>query len=194
MEIADAAGLLFSRHGFEAVTVDEVARAAGVSKQTVFNYFPTKEQLVFSRAAEQREAMLAAVRDRPTGHSVVDAFRQYMRSFWTEVGSLADERPQGGFWSILSASPALLAHGREVNAANVAALARLIHHESGAPEHDLRPQVVAHALVAPHAAVFDHWRHRIVKGEHPRALIDELLDAADRAYDLLEDGIGDYPP
>lgn len=193
MEIADAAGLLFSQRGFEAVSVDEVARAAGVSKQTVFNYFPTKEHLVFSRAAEQREAMLAAVRDRSPGLSLVDAFREYMRIFWTEVSSLADERPQGGFWSVLSASPALLAHGREVNAGNVAALARLIQQEALAPAHDLCPQVIASALVAPHAAVFDHWRHRIVTGEHPRDLIDELLDAADRAYDLLEDGIGNYP-
>lgn len=194
MEIADAAGLLFSERGFEAVTVDEVARAAGVSKQTVFNYFPTKEHLVFSRAAEQREAMLAAVRDRPPGLSLVDAFQEHMQSFWTEVSSLADERPQSGFWAVLSASPTLLAHGREVNAANVATLAQLIRQEAGAHAHDLRPQVIANALVAPHAAVFDHWRRRILAGEQPRDLISELLDAADCAYDLLKDGIASYPP
>jgi len=188
-EIADAAGVLFSRRGFEAVTVDEIARVAGVSKQTVFNYFPTKEDLFFSRAAEQREAMLAAVRDRPPGVSLVDAFRGYLRSFWMEVSALALDQPHRGFWAVLSESPALLAHGREVNAANVAALARLVQLEAGASDRDLRPHVMANALAAPHAAVFDHWRRRILTGEHPPDLAEELLDAADRAYEMLEHGI-----
>ena len=38
---------LFAEHGFDAVTVDQVAAAADVAKKTVFNYFPTKEDLVF---------------------------------------------------------------------------------------------------------------------------------------------------
>ena len=46
--LADTARRLFSERGFEQVSVAEIARAADVSAATVFNYFPTKEDLVFS--------------------------------------------------------------------------------------------------------------------------------------------------
>lgn len=44
--IFEAAMNLFSSRGFEATTIDEIAAASGVSKGTVFNYFPTKEAIV----------------------------------------------------------------------------------------------------------------------------------------------------
>jgi AcrR family transcriptional regulator len=47
--IAQAAADLFHERGFAAVTIDDVASAANVSRQTVFNYFPTKEQMLFDR-------------------------------------------------------------------------------------------------------------------------------------------------
>ena len=47
-QIADVAMRLFATHGFDAVTVAEVAAEAGVSQKTVFNYFPTKEDLFYS--------------------------------------------------------------------------------------------------------------------------------------------------
>ena len=46
--IADSARQLFVEHGFERVSVAEVARRADVAEATVFNYFPSKEDLVFS--------------------------------------------------------------------------------------------------------------------------------------------------
>ena len=47
--ISDTATALFYVHGFEAVTVDEIAVAAKVSKMTVFNYFARKEELILDR-------------------------------------------------------------------------------------------------------------------------------------------------
>ena len=44
--IAETAMRLFAERGFEAVTVNEIAEAAGVAKATLFTYFPTKESLV----------------------------------------------------------------------------------------------------------------------------------------------------
>lgn len=45
-EILDAARDLFSRKGFEAARMDEVAAAAGVTKPAVYRYFPGKDRLI----------------------------------------------------------------------------------------------------------------------------------------------------
>src|ERR1700734_564034 len=95
--IADVAADLFRRNGFDAVTVDDVAQAAQVSKKTVFNYFPTKEDLVFDRAEAREQALLAAVRERPAGVSVVESFRRLsLARIATLEQNRAVHRP-GGF-------------------------------------------------------------------------------------------------
>ena len=68
--IADTARELFAERGFEAVTVSDIARAADVSAQTVFNYFPTKEDLFYSRLEAFESELVAAVRDRAPDESV----------------------------------------------------------------------------------------------------------------------------
>src|SRR3954454_9689712 len=74
--IAATARKLFCQGGFDAVTVAEVAAAAGVSEKTVFNYFPTKEDLFFDEADARRAALVACVRDRAPGESMLAAVRR----------------------------------------------------------------------------------------------------------------------
>src|ERR671938_482414 len=76
--IADTARRLFAERGFDAVTVAEVARAADVAEKTVFNYFPTKEDLFYSRMEAFEEELLEAVRGRAPGESAVAAFRTFI--------------------------------------------------------------------------------------------------------------------
>ena len=71
----DVALELFDERGFDRVPVAEVARAAEVSEATVFNYFPTKEDLVYQSMEAFEATLLDAVRLRPAGTSVVAAFR-----------------------------------------------------------------------------------------------------------------------
>ena len=63
--IAETARRLFSERGFERVPVAEVARVADVAETTVFNYFSTKEDLVYWQLASFEEELLRAVRERP---------------------------------------------------------------------------------------------------------------------------------
>src|SRR5207244_1005679 len=67
---------LFVERGFDHVTVVEVAEAVGVSEKTVFNYFPTKEDLFFDEVEEREAALLAAIRDRKPGESIPAALRR----------------------------------------------------------------------------------------------------------------------
>lgn len=74
--ISGEATLLFIRHGFDNVTVAEVARAAEVSTMTVFNYFPRKEDLFLDRAPEGRELLIRAVRERGADETPLAALRR----------------------------------------------------------------------------------------------------------------------
>ena len=71
--IADESMRLFAQNGFDRVTVSEIAAAAGVSEKTVFNYFPTKEDLFFDEVPKRAEALVAAIRDREPEESILTA-------------------------------------------------------------------------------------------------------------------------
>lgn len=71
-EVLDAALDLFARHGFASTRMEDVARAAGLSKGAVYLYFPSKEELfkalVETRTGELRariEAEASAAREHP---------------------------------------------------------------------------------------------------------------------------------
>src|ERR671937_3299296 len=76
--IAETARRLFAERGFDRVTVAEVARAAEVSEQTVFNYFPSKEDLVYWRLESFEDELLTTIREREPGESVLAAFRRFV--------------------------------------------------------------------------------------------------------------------
>lgn len=78
LAIAAVATQLFIEHGFEHVTVAQIAAEAQVSVKTVFNYFSSKEELFFDRAEDLLDALLDAVRGRPPGTTVLEALRSVL--------------------------------------------------------------------------------------------------------------------
>src|SRR6185437_4274473 len=74
--LAAEAMRLFATRGFDHVTVAEVAEAAEVSEKTVFNYFPTKEDLFFDEVPARAAALSAAIRERAPGESAIAALRK----------------------------------------------------------------------------------------------------------------------
>src|SRR5262245_33983172 len=69
-ELAAAALSLFRKHGYDAVTVDDVAAAVGFSRRTFFRYFASKEDLVFDWITEQGEFVLPLLQNRPRSEPV----------------------------------------------------------------------------------------------------------------------------
>ena len=164
--IADTARRLFTERGFEAVSVAEIAREADVSEATVFNYFPTQEELVYNRLGAFEEEMLAAVRDRAEGESIVAAFARFISK---PRGLLRSRDPEevealAGISRTIAASPALLARERQIFDAYTDSLAGLIADETGAGADSIEPWVVANALLGVHRASVDYARKRIVAG------------------------------
>jgi AcrR family transcriptional regulator len=192
--IAETARRLFSERGFERVTVAEIARAAEVSEQTVFNYFPTKEDLVYWRMESFEEELLATIREREPGEPVLAAFRRFVlvpRGLLGRYDAEARERLADATRMIV-ASPALLAREQQIFAGYTASLAALIAEEAGAQAGAIEPWVAANAMMGVHRALVDHARRRVVEGvRHPR-LAREVRAEAERALALLEDGLGRY--
>ena len=82
--LADAALRLFLEKGYDAVSVKEIADAVDISVPTVFNHVPDgKEALIFDDGTERRESLLAAVRERADGQSVMAALREFIVRPWT---------------------------------------------------------------------------------------------------------------
>lgn len=75
-ELIDVAQDLFVQHGYEAVTVDQIAAAAGMSKRTLFRYFPSKDALVLGKYDRHGEQFAAALAARPADEPVWEALRR----------------------------------------------------------------------------------------------------------------------
>ncbi|MEU4198246.1 TetR/AcrR family transcriptional regulator [Kribbella sp. NPDC026611] len=114
-KISQVATQLFLDRGFDAVTVAEVAREAGVSSVTVFKHFPRKEDLFLDRTDDAVELLRTAVRDRGT---------DVLTSLETATMRLVEDRhalsglADGSvpFFRTVAASPALIARAREIAA------------------------------------------------------------------------------
>ena len=197
--IADTARRLFTERSFDAVPVAEVARAANVSEKTVFNYFPTKEDLVYSRLEAFEDELLAAIRERGPGETVLSAFRRFLfqpRGVFA-LGESDDGTATGRIQAItrmITESPALLARERLVFARYTESLAALIAAESGADADDVEPRVVAGAILAVHRALIDYVRLRTIAGASARTIARGVRAEGDRALRLLEQGLGEYLP
>jgi AcrR family transcriptional regulator len=199
--IAETARGLFAERGFDAVTVAEVARAAEVSEATVFNYFPTKEDLVYQGMEAFESELLAAVRDRPAGESVVAAFGRFVlqpRGFLAEPDAVA-ARFLAAVSRMIMASPALQSREREILARYTTSLAALIAEDTRAEPGDPRPWLVAHALIGLHQSLIGLVRrHLAASGDGPdapaghAALAGEVVTRGREALGLLEQGLAGY--
>jgi AcrR family transcriptional regulator len=190
--IAETARQLFAERGFEHVTVAEVAHAADVSQQTVFNYFPTKEDLVFWRLGAFEDDLLATVRDRPPGESALAAFRRFLLG---QRGLLRSPRPEAreqlaALTRTIAESPALLAREQQIFARYTDALATLLAEEASANAGDLEPWVAANAMTGVHRALVRYARRRVLDGARHPDLAEEIRAAGEQAFALLERGLG----
>jgi len=108
--IADAAISLFLAHGFDQVSVNDIAAAAEVSKPTLFRYFATKEDLVLHRFADHNGEAARVVRDREPGVSPVMALYRHFRAGldrYEPVTGLNDHPEVVAFHRLVFTTPSL---------------------------------------------------------------------------------------
>jgi AcrR family transcriptional regulator len=196
--IADTAWRLFADRGFEQVTVAEVARQAEVAVATVFNYFPTKEDLFFFRLDAFGAYLVDAVATRAAGEPVLVAFRRHLLGSGgllaqVEAGDRQALERLRTVSRVIAASPALQVREQQAFARTADALAARLAAETGAPADDLRPQAAANALIGVQRALVDYTRRRVLADEEPGLLATDVRRLSEDAFALLAQGLGDYP-
>lgn len=190
--IADTALRLFHERGFDAVTVAEIAQAAEVDAKTIYNYFPSKPDLVYQLLEAFETDLLNAVRERKPGESILAAFARFVLD---SQGLLADEDASERLRALnvmITESETLLAHEQQVFARFTASLAGLIAEETGAHPTDVLPWLVAHALIALHRSLVDYVRRGSLAGTPNARLARDLRAQAKKALASLEHGFADY--
>ncbi|HEL4296102.1 MULTISPECIES: TetR/AcrR family transcriptional regulator [Stenotrophomonas] len=173
--ISDVATELIIRRGFEAVSMSEIAEAAGVSRKTVFNYFASKEDLVFDRDEEARallrDGMLARNDMAPLG-----AFQSLVRQLLDSGHPLLRiNAGAAAFWATVADSPVLVAHARRLQAQLTNDLAQLMADAAGRPVDDAEARLGAGMLMASMVAAYEKGLASQRHGEDPREAMLQLI-------------------
>ena len=145
LAIRDAGMRLFDERGFGGTTVDDIAEAAGVSRATVFTYFPTKEEIVFGDAASAVEGLAARLRegDEPT----VATVRAWLTELtgWLEPELLLQHR-------LRHEAPTVAARQLQLIGALEDVIAAALETELG-PEQQLAARLTAASLMSGLTAI-----------------------------------------
>ncbi|MHC3474073.1 TetR/AcrR family transcriptional regulator [Streptomyces sp. 7R007] len=182
--ISDVATGLFKERGFEKVTVAEIARGAGVSAMTVFNYFPRKEDLFLDRIPEAVETFAGAVRHRGPDETPLAALRRVTLDLVDREHPFSGVRSDfAAFFQVVLDSPALRARAREGVEEIEEALVRAL--EETAPEVE-DPRLLATLTVAAYRAVFVGSARRLLAGEEAEAVAEDHRGRVAAAFGMLE--------
>jgi AcrR family transcriptional regulator len=180
--IADTAARLFGERGYEHVAVLDVAEAAEVSEQTVYNYFPTKQDLVFDREGDLSDRLTELIRTRPTGTSPAAAIRDQALSFVESIEAIPADQARGGLDYLAAISPTVRRLSLEVTDRLADAIAAAITDTTECLNPQLaKVQGIALAWVIQ--TITDESGRRRVAGQSSRQIAKEL-----RA--VIEDIIG----
>jgi AcrR family transcriptional regulator len=179
--IADAAISLFLAHGFDQVSVNDIAAAAEVSKPTLFRYFATKEDLVLHRFADHNGEAARVVRDREPAVSPVTALHRHFRAGldrYEPVTGLNDHPVVVAFHRLVFTTPSLAGRLTQYMLEDEEALAGALG--PGIEARLRAAQVLAIQRVLARA----NWQ-KIADGRTARDVHPEALADADQAFGQL---------
>jgi AcrR family transcriptional regulator len=188
--IGVAAMSLFHERGYDSVTVAEVARLAGVSVATVFNYYDTKEDLFFDEVAPLLAALVAAVRDCPPGASMLAALRDQVRYQLVAGRTAAEAEEVVRFHAAIVASADLQRHEQHLQLYRREALTRALGEALGSDAGVLTAELAAAQYLAAEALLGDQLRSRLLSGQPLHEALTDLEPLTDAVFDTLRTGLG----
>jgi AcrR family transcriptional regulator len=173
-ELADIALTMFEERGYEKTTVDDIARAAGLTKRSFFRYFPSKEDAAFARIDVLGETVVAEIRSRPADEPPWTCLHQVLRR-WDQA-TLASERELASY-RVIAVTPALRAKLRERREEWRRNVSRALRERPGTTLDRFTADLLTSAALAILESVSAEWQR--TDGTADRAML------LDRAFTLL---------
>lgn len=174
---------LFAEKGFDSVTVDDIAKAAGISARTFFRYFASKDDIVLDLASHLHERLLSAFEQRPPSETAVEALRTAYKQ--TSVVADDDRARVISIGRILSSSPALRMASFGRPWIDGAPLVSAVAARMGTAPGDQRARLIVAAMSAVATAEWHAWIDEDGPGE-PSERIVAALAALDRGLVAVE--------
>ena len=182
--IADTAARLFAERGYEHVSVTDVAREAEVAEQTVYNYFPTKEQLVTDREQQIQDRLWELIRSRPPGLTPAAAIRGFVLGSVDAIRAIPPENWRGELGYLAAISPAVHRLALELADRQAAAMAGVISETSSVPPEIATLQGIA--LAGVFQIIISEAGRRTLEGQSQARIADELYPMLERIVDELD--------
>ena len=176
-DLEEAALRLFCEKGFDAVTIDDIAVAADVSRRTFFRYFASKEDVILSDHPKRLDELQAALDRRPADEPALTALRNAVLSLAGSFGEQRDHMLRR--FRLVTTTPALEARSlclqRNWETAVTGMLAQRMDVD---PAKDLRPGVVAATTMAAMRMATTNWLSGGGESDLP-AIVGNALDLLD---------------
>jgi mycofactocin system transcriptional regulator len=169
---------LFAAHGFDAVSVDDVAEAAGIARRTLFRYYPSKNALPWGDFDAHLDHMRDLLNELEPGVPIQEALRTALLAFNTFDETEAARHRQR--MRVILETAALQAYSMTMYAGWRAVVAAFVAQRLGAKAEDLVPKTVAWTMLGAALSAYENW------------LADEsvsLEQALGDAFDTVSDGL-----
>lgn len=172
---------LFVEFGYESVTVDQIAMAAGMSRRSFFRYFASKDELVIGKYDLFGDKLAEAFEARPTGEPVWESLRRVFDLFlaYTEDPTLSTRN--AAMESIVFSSPKLHAAYLEKVQRMQRLLAACVRDRLSLDESDARAEAIVGAAFSCLLAAQSSWQSTV---SAPPGTIGELLDEMMMTFDV----------
>lgn len=151
-----AALRLFAEHGLDAVTVDDIAAAADISRRTFFRYFASKDDLLHGNPERQRDIVQEAAQSAPVGTAPQTLVHRILLALTTDF----DDRREAMLLrkQIAAQAPNAMAQGQSRYGSLITTVIALLTERMGVdPDSDLRPYVFVHAGIGAMQAAMRTW-------------------------------------
>jgi AcrR family transcriptional regulator len=168
---------LFTEKGYEATTIEEIAAAVEISPSTFFNYFPSKEAVVYQDDLDP--LIFAAFDAQPADVTPITALRNAMRAVFSKL-SAEDRAEMQTRTALVLSSPELRAATLNQFAELVDQFAEMLGHRVGRSSSDFAIRNMAGALLGVLMASY------FATAGDPHA---DLVEIIDRSMAHLEAGL-----
>ncbi|KWX67853.1 mycofactocin system transcriptional regulator [Mycobacterium sp. NAZ190054] len=174
--ISDVAIDLFMARGFDEVSVDDVAAAAGIARRTLFRYYPSKSALPWGDFDAHLEHMRELLDQLDPSVPIRDALRTALLAF----NDFDDTDRHRQRMRLILETEALQAYSMTMYAGWRAVVAAFVAGRLGVDPAELMPQTVAWTMLGVSLSAYEHW------------LADESVSLAaslGASFDMLASGL-----